>query len=71
MAASYRAAADATGATLIPAGEEWERARTRKRGLVLTEADGFHPSEMGTEIAARAVVRALWSLPREQPAPRR
>ena len=69
VAASYRAAADATGATLIPAGEEWDRARARERGLVLTEADGFHPSEMGTEIAARAVVRALWNLPREQPAP--
>jgi hypothetical protein len=64
VAASYRAAADAIGATLIPAGEEWERARARDRGLILTEADGFHPSAMGTEIAARAVVRALWDLPR-------
>jgi hypothetical protein len=64
VAASYRAAASAIGATLIPAGEDWERARLRDRGLVLTEADGFHPSEMGTEIAARAVVRALWNVPR-------
>ena len=64
VAASYRAAADATGATLIPAGEEWARARVRDRQLDLTEADGFHPSEAGTEIAARAVVRALWDLPR-------
>ena len=63
VAASYRAAAEATGATLIPAGEEWARARARDRRLVLTEADGFHPSEAGTEIAARAVVRALWDRP--------
>ena len=31
VAASYRAAAEATGATLIPAGEEWARARGRDR----------------------------------------
>ncbi len=69
VAASYRAAAEATGATLIPAGEEWARARGRDRRLVLTEADGFHPSEAGTEIAARAVVRALWDRPVAGPRP--
>ena len=68
VAASYRAAAQATGATLIPAGEEWARARARDRRLDLTEADGFHPSEAGTEIAARAVVRTLWDLPPRVPA---
>jgi hypothetical protein len=71
VAASYRGAAAAIDAVLIPAGEEWERARARDRGLILTESDGFHPSEMGTEIAARAVLRALWDLPRAPLAPRR
>jgi hypothetical protein len=60
VAASYRAAAEATGAILIPAGEEWARARERDPSLVLTVSDGFHPSREGTELAARTVVCTLW-----------
>ena len=60
VASSYRAAAEATGSLLIPAGEEWVRAREADPTLVLTESDGYHPSVAGTEIAARTVVCTLW-----------
>jgi hypothetical protein len=61
VAASYRAAAEATGAVLIPAGEEWARARGADPSLVLTVGDGFHPSRAGTELAARTVVCTLFA----------
>jgi lysophospholipase L1-like esterase len=60
VAASYRAAAEAVGGVLIPAGEEWVRARERDPSLVLTVSDGFHPSAEGTEIAARTTVCTLF-----------
>jgi hypothetical protein len=61
VAASYRAAAEATGAVLIPAGEEWARARQGDPGLVLTVEDGFHPSRAGTDLAAHTVVCTLFA----------
>jgi hypothetical protein len=67
VAASYRAAAEATGALLIPAGEAWVRARTADPRMQLTGPDGFHPSALGTELAAATVVCSVY--PRVLPVP--
>jgi hypothetical protein len=67
VSASHRAAADATGALLVPAGDAWQAARARDASLRFTGADGFHPSRLGTYLAALSVHCALnGSLP---PAP--
>jgi hypothetical protein len=55
VTASYRAAAQATGAVLIPAGQAWQAAAARTGGLVMTMDDGFHPSALGTYLAALTV----------------
>jgi hypothetical protein len=60
VAASYRAAAQATGSLLIPAGDAWVRARALDPGVPLTGDDGFHPSALGSELAAAAAVCALY-----------
>ena len=67
VSASYRAAAEATDSVLIPAGDAWVRAAAADPGLVLTEADGFHPSPLGTELAALSVVCTLFPGSRPQP----
>jgi hypothetical protein len=67
VSASYRAAADATVSLLVPAGDAWEAARARDPSLRFTGSDGFHPSRLGTYLAALTVSCALnGSLP---PAP--
>jgi len=50
--ASYGAAAEAVDGILIPAGEAWRAARARDPALTLTVADGFHPSLLGSVLAA-------------------
>jgi hypothetical protein len=67
VAASYRSAAEATGSLLIPAGEAWVRARALDPSLALTGSDGYHPSPLGTEIAALTVVCTLYPAARPQP----
>lgn len=57
--ASYGAAADAVDGTLVPAGEAWRAARARDPELSLTIVDGFHPSLLGSVIAAYAIWHAL------------
>jgi hypothetical protein len=59
VSASYRAAAEATGSVLIAAGDDWVRAKAADPALILTAADGFHPSPAGTDVAARSVVCTL------------
>lgn len=59
VSASYRAAAGATGSLLIPAGDAWQAALARDRSLPLTARDRFHPSPLGTWLAALAVHCAL------------
>jgi hypothetical protein len=49
--ASYRAAALASGSLLLPAGDAWRRASK----LPLYGPDGFHPSPLGTYLAAIVV----------------
>jgi hypothetical protein len=67
VSASYRAAAEATESLLIPAGDAWVRARAEAPLVELTGPDGFHPSPLGTELAAAAVVCSLYPAVRPVP----
>jgi hypothetical protein len=57
--ASYTAAAEAVDGILIPAGEAWREARTRDPEIDLTVVDGFHPSLLGSVIAAYSSWHAI------------
>lgn len=52
---SYGAAASATGGMLLPAGDGWREAWSLDPSLPLYGPDGFHPSTMGTYLAALVV----------------
>ncbi|MEO8453324.1 MAG: hypothetical protein ABI647_26285, partial [Gemmatimonadota bacterium] len=49
---SYLLAAQAVGGLFLPAGEAWRAAWAVDPTLPLYGADGFHPSELGTYLAA-------------------
>ena len=57
---SYRQAADAIGALFAPAGEAWLNAWARDSTLPLYAADDFHPSTMGTYLAALTVFERIY-----------
>jgi hypothetical protein len=61
--ASYRNAAKAAGADLYPAGDAWRRAWACDRTLALYGSDGFHPSSLGTYLAALVVYGRLFKAP--------
>jgi hypothetical protein len=52
VAASCQRAARAVGAPCVPAGEAWRAALGGQPPLPVYGADGFHPSEVGTYLAA-------------------
>lgn len=56
---SYAAAAEAVDGLLIPAGEAWRSSRARDSRLSLTILDGFHPSLLGSVIAAYSTWHAI------------
>jgi hypothetical protein len=56
---SYAAAARAVGARLLPAGDAWRAAWRRDPDLALYGADGFHPSGLGSTLAALVIAEAL------------
>ena len=58
VSASYRAAAAAIDADVLPAGEALGEVTRRHPALRLFTSDGFHPSPLGTDVAALAVVCA-------------
>jgi len=60
---SYRAAAIASHSLLLPAGEAWQAAWRRTPRLGLYGPDGFHPSRLGTTLAALVMVARLTSTP--------
>jgi hypothetical protein len=60
---SYAAAARAAGATLLPAGAAWREAWRRDPRLPLYGPDRFHPSPLGTALAALVVHAGLTGLP--------
>jgi hypothetical protein len=66
VSASYRAAAEANDALLLPAGDAWTILGARDPSLVLTVSDGFHPSVLGTYAAALTVACTL--IPEDRPA---
>jgi hypothetical protein len=57
---SYRAAADAIGARFAPAGEAWQAAWRRDATLPLYAGDNFHPSPMGTYLAALVIYQRIY-----------
>jgi hypothetical protein len=56
---SYARAASDVGARLIPSGDRWRAAWRRDPSLALYGPDGFHPSPLGSCLAAATIVRAL------------
>lgn len=67
--ASYAAAAEAHGALLLPAGRAWRIALEADPDLALYGSDRFHPSRLGTLLAALAVYGGLFGdLPDALPA---
>ena len=57
--ASHRAAAEASGALLLPAGEAWLRALTADRRLKLY-SDAIHPSSLGSDLAVLTLYLAIF-----------
>ena len=54
---SYAAAAKAADGTLVPVGDGWQAAWARDATLPLYGPDGFHPSPLGTYLAALMIAR--------------
>jgi hypothetical protein len=57
---SYAAAASRVGGALMPAGDAWLAAWREDANLPLYGADGFHPSPMGSYLAAMVIYRQLF-----------
>ena len=56
---SYATAAESSDGLLFPAGEAWRAAWRRDPGLVLYGPDEFHPSAMGSYLAALVMFEQL------------
>lgn len=57
---SYAAAARSVNGTLLPAGDAWLAAWKEDSKLPLYDNDGFHPSPMGSYLAAMVIYRQLF-----------
>jgi hypothetical protein len=60
---SYAGAAALVGGELLPAGDAWRAAWRRDPALALYGGDGFHPSRLGSLLAAIVIVNCLTSRP--------
>ena len=60
---SYSQAARDVEGILLPAGDAWREAWRRDPSLALYADDGFHPSRMGSYLAALAIWRGLSAQP--------
>jgi hypothetical protein len=60
---NYRRAARAARARLLPAGEAWQAAWRRAPRLALYGPDGFHPSRLGTTLAALVITARITGTP--------
>ncbi len=56
---SYALAAQDVAGTLLPAGDAWREAWRRDPSLALYADDGFHPSGLGSYLAALTIWRGL------------
>jgi hypothetical protein len=56
---SYEAAAEAADGAFYPAGEAWRAAWARDSRLALYGPDDFHPSTLGTYLAALTIYRGI------------
>jgi hypothetical protein len=56
---SYRLAAQAINGLLFPAGDAWRAAWRRDASLQLYGGDGFHPSVMGSYLAAITITAVI------------
>ncbi|HEX5662318.1 MAG TPA: SGNH/GDSL hydrolase family protein [Xanthomonadaceae bacterium] len=65
---SYRDAAAAVGACVMPVATAWRLARADERAPTLYAADGLHATRMGTRLAALTVVDGLFGPARSAPA---
>jgi hypothetical protein len=66
---NYRDAARAANALLLPAGQAWQNAFRRRPAIGLYGPDAFHPSRLGTYLAALVAYTGLTGeLPRTLPA---
>ena len=68
---SYRNAAESARAELFPAGEAWHAAWACDARMPLYGRDGFHPSALGTYVAALVVYGRLFKAPLLTPSLRR
>lgn len=69
VADAYRTAAERTGAILFPVGDAWRRAWALDPELQLYDRDGFHPSVLGSHLAALVIYGRLTGRdPRRLPA---
>jgi len=59
VSTSYALAARDVGGVLLPAGDAWREAWRHDPSLALYGSDGFHPSALGSYLAALAIWRAL------------
>ena len=57
---SYRSAATAIDGLFAPAGEAWQLAWAQDSTLPLYSGDGFHPSTMGTYLAALTIFQRIY-----------
>jgi hypothetical protein len=60
---SYAVAADDVKGLLLPAGDAWRAAWAADKALPLYGPDGFHPSPMGTHLAALVIYEQIFSSP--------
>jgi hypothetical protein len=63
VSASYAIAAKDVGGVLLAAGDLWRAAWRRQPALALYGPDGFHPSPLGSYIAALAIYQGLTGRP--------
>ena len=60
---SYAAAAKDVKGLLLPAGDAWRAAWATDAGLPLYDADGLHPSPMGSYLAALVIYEQIFAAP--------
>lgn len=58
--ASYRGAAEAVGGMFIPAGDAWRAVWRRDPDAALYSGDDFHPSRLGSLVAALTIYAVLF-----------